>query len=151
MAYKGTFNPQHKEKYKGRWDKITYRSSWEAYLMKWCDMNPNVKRWNSEEIVIPYFSEADGKQRRYFMDFYVEMTDGQVFLFEVKPEKETRPPVAPKKMTAKSKQLFEQQIYTFKVNTDKWKAAVALCAKQRWQFKIITERTLKRHFGWRGG
>ncbi|AHY25131.1 putative head completion protein [Pectobacterium bacteriophage PM2] len=32
MAYSGKFIPVNKEKYKGDWRKITYRSSWEAFF-----------------------------------------------------------------------------------------------------------------------
>lgn len=149
MSYKGTYQPVNKEKYKGDWTKITYRSSWEAFLMKWCDVNPAVKRWNSEEVVIPYFSNADGKKRRYFMDFYVEMHDGNVYLLEVKPEKETRPPQKPTRNTAKAKQTFAQELYTYCVNIDKWKAASKLCEQRNWTFRIVTEKSLKK-LGWKG-
>lgn len=149
-SYKGKYVPQNKEKYRGRWDKITYRSSWELFLMKKFDIDTNVKWWNSEEAVIPYFSNADGKKRRYFMDFMVEYTNGDVYLFEVKPDKETRPPVKPVRMTTKAKQRFMNEYYTYSVNIDKWKAACELSQKKGWKFKIITENTLK-SFGWKGG
>lgn len=149
MAYKGTYQPVNKEKYKGDWSKITYRSSWEGFLMKWCDTNPNVKRWNSEEVVIPYFSNADGKKRRYFMDFYVEMQDGSVYLLEVKPKKETQPPRKPVRNTAKAKQTFASELYTYTVNIDKWKAASKLCEQRNWTFRIVTEDSLKK-LGWKG-
>ncbi|UOX40525.1 head closure [Aeromonas phage GomatiRiver_11] len=150
MAYSGKFRPKNLEKYKGDANKVTYRSSWEAWLMKWCDQSPMVSAWNSEEVIIPYFSNADGKKRRYFMDFYVKMTTGDVFLFEVKPDKETRPPVMKSTNTAKAKRTFVNEMYTWQVNTDKWKAAQALCASKGWHFKIITETTLRSHFGWKG-
>ena len=91
QTYKGSFVPENIQKYKGDPRKITYRSSWERYVMKWLDKNPHVKRWNSECIVIPYFCNADGKRRRYYMDFYVEMENGTTYLWEVKPLKETMP------------------------------------------------------------
>lgn len=150
MAYSGKFRPRNIEKYKGNADKITYRSSWEAWLMKWCDQSPAVVSWSSETVIIPYFSNADGKRRRYFMDFYVKMKTGEVFLFEVKPEKETRPPVMASTNTAKAKRNFASEMYTWQVNRDKWIAANKLCVEKGWQFKIITEKTLKSHFGWRG-
>lgn len=34
MAYSGKFRPKNIGKYKGNVDKITYRSSWEAWAMK---------------------------------------------------------------------------------------------------------------------
>lgn len=150
MAYSGKFKPENLHKYKGDWRKIEYRSSWENFLFRWMDRNPSVKRWSSETVIIPYFSRADNKKRRYFMDLYVEMEDGRVFLFEVKPDKETRPPEKPKRITAKSKEAYKRQLYTYCVNTDKWNAAIEVCQRKGWTFKIITEKTLKAKFGWRG-
>lgn len=151
MAYKGKFHPQNKEKYKGNWRKITYRSLWENHVMKWCDRNPNVKFWSSEEVVIPYTSTADkNKKRRYFMDFYVEMVNGKKFLFEVKPKKETVPPKVPSRLTSKAKERFLKEDYTWKVNNDKWKAAQKLCKKRDWIFKIVTEEAMVKVFGYKG-
>lgn len=150
MSYHGKFVPMNKEKYRGNWDKITYRSSWEKYCMELFDRNPEIIRWSSEEVVIPYFSEADGKQRRYFMDFYVKFKNGDEYLFEVKPDKETKKPVAPSTMTVAAKKRFMNEIYTYSVNVSKWKAAHKLCLRKGWGFKIITETTL-RSWGWKGG
>ena len=151
-TYKGKFMPENREKYKGSIDKITYRSSWELFIMKWCDRNTHVVKWNSEEVVIPYFCNAEGKRRRYFMDFWVRFDNGQEFLFEVKPHKETQPPVKPSRMTLKAKERFMRELYTYSVNTDKWKAAQKVCEKHHnMHFRVITEHTLKSVFGWRGG
>lgn len=147
-TYKGSFMPQNLQKYKGDPRKITYRSSWEKYIMNWLDKNQFVKKWNSECVVIPYFSNADGKRRRYFMDFYVEMVDGTTYLWEVKPMKETIPPPKPANNNVHNKKKFIDAIYTYAVNVDKWKAANAACKKQGWHFKIITEDSLKKVFGW---
>ncbi|AUM58484.1 head closure [Proteus phage phiP4-3] len=149
MAYKGKYLPIHKDKYKGDWRKITYRSSWEHFFMKWLDNNPDCIRWNSEEVVIPYFSNADGKKRRYFMDFWAKFKSGQEFLFEVKPFKETQQPRPPANITVKAKKRFMEEIYTFQVNSDKWKAAQKLADKMNIKFKIVTERSLKT-MGWKG-
>lgn len=37
QTYKGSFVPENIQKYKGDPRKITYRSSWERYVMKWLD------------------------------------------------------------------------------------------------------------------
>lgn len=120
------------------------------FVMKWLDHNPHVKRWNSECVVIPYFSNADGKRRRYFMDFYVEMDNGVTYLWEVKPMKETLPPPKPANNNVHNKKKFVDALYVYSVNIDKWKAANAACKAKGWEFKIITEDTLKRVFGWKG-
>ena len=149
MAYKGKFLPVNKDKYKGDWRKITYRSSWEHFFMKWLDNNSDVVSWSSETVIIPYFSNADGKKRRYFMDFWAKFKSGQEFLFEVKPFKETQPPRPPANVTVKAKKQFMEEMYTYQVNSDKWKAAKKLADKMNLQFKIVTERSLKT-MGWKG-
>lgn len=148
-TYKGQYFVKNREKYKGDAKKVTYRSSWEKFIMEMLDNNPEVKFWNSEEVVIPYFSNADGKKRRYFMDFFVQFEDGSISLWEVKPLKETKPPVPPKRNTLKAKNTYLQSIYTWQVNIDKWKTTSELCKKKGWRFNIITESALRK-MGFKG-
>lgn len=148
-SYKGAFLPEHKEKYRGDYKKITYRSSWELFVMKMLDNNDQVKQWNSEEIVIPYFSEADGKKRRYFMDFAIWWVDGTISLWEVKPNAECHPPIIPTTNSAAAKKRYANAIYTWGVNTSKWKQTVKVCQQKGWKFNIITEESLKR-MGFKG-
>lgn len=143
MAYMGKFVPQNKDKYRGDWSKITYRSSWEKFVMEMLDRNSDIQEWSSETVIIPYFCNAEGKKRRYFMDFYVKTKDGQISLWEVKPKKETRPPQPPVQMTLAKKKRYAAEIYQFSVNIDKWKAAHKLCISKGWGFKILTEDALK--------
>lgn len=149
MAYKGSFLPTNREKYKGDWSKITYRSTWEKFFMEHLDKNPRVVKWNSEDCVIPYFSNADGKKRRYFMDFWIKYDDGQEFFVEVKPKKETMPPTKPVHLTTHKKKQFMTELYTYQVNQDKWKAASALADKMNIKFRILTEDGL-RALGFKG-
>ena len=78
-AYQGKFKPKNPSKYKGDPTNIVYRSSWELKLMMYLDTHPNVLKWGSEEIVIPYESPVDGRMHRYFPDFFVEQinTEGK--------------------------------------------------------------------------
>ena len=137
------YTPTKPEKYIGDPSKITSRSSWELKLMRWCDANPSVISWNSEGVVIPYYSRADQKPRRYFMDFVIKMrvSDGTVitYMIEVKPEKQT---IMPKATRGKSKKTLLNETYTHMVNTDKWEAAHAYAKKNGMVFKIMTEREL---------
>ncbi|ADQ52905.1 head completion protein [Aeromonas phage AsFcp_4] len=149
QAYKGKFVPENKEKYRGDYSKITYRSSWELFIMKMLDRNTEVKWWGSEITVIPYFSESDGKKRRYFIDMTICWKDGNISLWEVKPAAETRPPAIPSRNTAAAKKRFADQVYTWGVNTSKWKATIDVCQKKGWKFNIITEDVLKR-MGFKG-
>ncbi|BBC78216.1 head closure [Escherichia phage EcS1] len=149
MAYSGKFLPTKLEKYKGDFRKITYRSSWEHYFMKWLDNNNEVIQWNSEEVVIPYFCNAEGKKRRYFMDFWFKTQDGKQFFIEVKPKKETTAPPTPVKLTTAAKKRYINEVYTWSVNQDKWKAAQATADKMGIIFRVLTEDGLKK-IGWRG-
>lgn len=140
---KGMYFPKNPNKYIGHLDKIKYRSSWELYFMKWLDNNKRVKRWNSEEVVINYFSKLEGKNRRYFVDFFVEFDDGKQIIVEIKPFKQTMPPVEPEKMTSKKLAQYNQEIYTYNVNMDKWVTAKDVAHKSGMSFVIVTEKTLK--------
>ena len=72
MSYSGKFKPKNYKKYKGDPTKIYYRSLWERRFMVYCDNNPNIIEWGSEEIIIPYRSPVDKKVHRYFPDFYIK-------------------------------------------------------------------------------
>ena len=75
MAYKGKYKVKNPSKYVGAVDNVVYRSSWERRFMVYADTNPNVVKWNSEGLVIPYVSPVDGKVHRYFPDFWIEVKD----------------------------------------------------------------------------
>lgn len=144
MAHSGKFIPVNRAKYRGKVDKITYRSNWEKQYMIWLDNNQDVIAWSSETVIIPYFSHADGKKRRYFMDFWFKISSGKEFFIEIKPKKETIRPVPPSKLTVSAKKKFANEIYTFEVNQAKWKAASELAEKRNIIFRILTENGLKK-------
>lgn len=144
MAYSGSFMPKNRTKYKGEITKIHYRSNWEKFFMQYCDKNEAIVKWSSETVIIPYFSNADGKRRRYFIDFWVKYDTGQEFLIEVKPKKETQPPKKPAQLTAGAKSRFMNEIYVYQVNQDKWKAAKAVADKNNIGFRILTEEGLRK-------
>ena len=77
MAYKGKFRPQNYKKYKGDYTKIIYRSGWELTFMKYLDRQPEVLRWSSEEIIIPYRSPIDNRVHIYYPDFWVKNDQGE--------------------------------------------------------------------------
>lgn len=135
------FRPKNPHKYVGDLEQITSRSSWETRFMDWCDRNPSVIRWNSEGLIIPYFSQADGKQRRYYVDFVLEIrtNEGDIkkLLVEIKPHAQTQPP----KTTRKTKRFMEE-LYTYQVNMDKWKHATDWAEKNGFDFKVLTEYDL---------
>ena len=139
----GIFTPQNKKKYIGDANKIVYRSGWEKRVMHWMDRSKNILKWGSEELIIPYFYEGDGKSHRYFPDFLIEYRDGKGqikrMIIEVKPFKETLEPKPPKRMTAKGKRRFLTEILTWKKNQNKWESATAYAKKNGMEFKVMTE------------
>jgi hypothetical protein len=139
---KGFFKPKNPKKYKGDPTNIVYRSSWELKLMMFLDNHQDILKWGSEEIIIPYRSPIDNRIHRYFVDFIVTKInkDGkqETILIEVKPFKQTKEPVKPKKVSKK----FITEVKDWGVNTAKWKAAEEFCKDRGWQFKIFTEYEL---------
>ena len=122
MSYSGKFKPKNYKKYKGDPTKIYYRSLWERRFMVYCDNNPNIIEWGSEEIIIPYRSPVDRKVHRYFPDFYIKVrqADGKVkkMIIEVKPKKQCKPPTTtPKRKT----QRWLNEVKSWGVNEAKWK------------------------------
>jgi len=145
MISKGKYKVTNREKYVGNINSVIYRSSWERRFMTWCDTNDSVLAWNSEEVVIPYFSPVDNKVHKYYVDFLIKTrdVDGNIkhTLIEVKPDKQTRPPVMGK--TKKSRNRYLRELRTWKVNEAKWKEANEFCLDRKWDFKILTERHLR--------
>jgi len=142
-TYKGKYKVKNPSKYRGDYNNVIYRSSWELKLMNWCDSTPAVLEWGSEVAVIPYISPVDKKIHRYFVDFYMKIQDknGNIekYLVEVKPKKFTQEPVKPKRVTKQ----FIEEVFTYGVNQAKWKAAREFCEDRRWKFVVLTEDELK--------
>ena len=142
MSYSGKFKPKNYKKYKGDPTKIYYRSLWERRFMVYCDNNPNIIEWGSEEIIIPYRSPVDKKVHRYFPDFIIKVKEstGQIktYVIEVKPKRQT---MEPKKKSRVTKSYI-YECKTYAVNQAKWKAATEFCEDRRIEFKIITEEEL---------
>ena len=140
----GFFSPRNPKKYIGDPTNIVYRSGWEKRVMESADTNPNIKRWSSEEIVIPYKSPVDNRYHRYFVDFYVEAlrSDGETvkMLLEVKPKAQTLEPAPAKRKTKR----YITEVVTYGINQAKWKAAEEYCKDKGWQFMLITEDQLFR-------
>ena len=138
----GEFTPKHPERYKGNFP-IIYRSSWELKTMMVFDSRPDVIRWSSESIVIPYFHPIKHRTARYFPDFHVDFKDkeGNItrWIVEVKPAKECEVPVAKPRQRATTRMYNEQ---TFMINQAKWEAAEAYCRKNGLKFKVLTEKEI---------
>ena len=137
MAYSGRYIVKNTNKYKGDFTKVTYRSLWERNAMRWCDDNPKVKSWSSEEVVIPYYYDVDKRYHRYFVDLKI-ITEEKTILVEIKPEKETAPPTGERR----TKRYINEGL-TYIKNMNKWEAAEDYCKDRGWEFQIWTEKTLQ--------
>ena len=138
MFHKRRFVPVFPEKYTGDPTNIIMRSSWETRFASWCDKNPSVLKWSSEETIIPYRCPTDNRIHRYYVDFKIQVSTGKVYLVEVKPAKQCEPPVFPGKRT----QRYLTESLTYIKNQAKWKAATEFSKDRGWEFKIITEHEL---------
>ena len=142
MSYKGKYYPSYPRKYKGDPTNIIYRSLWERKFMVYCDKNESILEWASEEIAIPYRSPIDNRVHRYFPDFYMKVKErgGKVkrYVIEVKPAKQTKPPVKPKRQT----KGYIREAYEYAKNQAKWEMARECCADRQWEFKVVTEKEL---------
>ncbi len=67
------------------------------------------------------------------------MANGQTFLVEIKPKKETTPPAQPARKTRK----YITEVMTYVKNQSKWDAAEEYCMTRGWKFVVWTEDTLK--------
>jgi hypothetical protein len=143
--HQGIFKPKFPEKYLGDVRNIQYRSGWEFKFFRYCDQTPGIVKWASEEFHVPYISPVDGQGHRYFPDIYMQVrtADGKLahHVFEIKPKKETLPPVLPKRKTAR----YLTEIATFAVNQAKWDAARRYCQARGWTFQVLTEDHLFEH------
>lgn len=137
-TYSGTFKPKNKGKYAGNPTNVIYRSLWERNVFRWCDENPQVLKWVSEEVVIPYYYPLDKKYHRYFVDLKI-VTAAGTFLIEIKPKSQTVPPKKPSRQT--KRYLTEAASYV--KNQCKWKAAEEYAKDRGWEFHIWTEDTIK--------
>ena len=116
-----------------------YRSSWELAFMRMCDSHPNITKWASENVKIPYRSPVDGKYHNYVPDFMVQYTDKDgvqhVELVEIKPSNQT---------TLENAKSTGQKIQTA-INAAKWTSAQEWCQRKGIRFKVINEDQIFRN------
>ena len=133
---RGKFQPKNREKYIGL-KTPTYRSSWEQTFMRLCDEHPNVSKWASESIKIPYRHPFTGKYTIYVPDFFVVYVDKRgakhAELIEVKPKSQTNV-VDAGKSQAKKKQAA--------INMAKWEAANTYAKQNKIRFRVLSEEQL---------
>ena len=132
----GKYNLKNPDKYLGK-NTPSFRSGWEFSMMKFCDEHPNVAKWASESIRIPYLNPITNKKTIYVPDFFIVYVDKNgtqhVELVEVKPENQTI-----KEKLGNSK--YNQAHWI--INQAKWAAARAYCKQNGIKFRIITEKDI---------
>lgn len=134
----GYYTPRNPEKYVGDAAKIRYMSSWELAFDKFLDGNPNIIRWSSECVAIPYIKPTDGKIHRYYPDYWIEYInkDGEVIqeILEIKP-----------KSQAGGKSVGRMNMYEkvqYAVNLAKWESCKRFCEQRGIVFRVLTEQEL---------
>lgn len=146
MAYSGRYTVKQTSKYSGDPTRVFFRSLWERQVFRWLDENPQVSKWSSEEVVVPYRCKTDGRMHRYFVDLKVTFLEpGKTYLIEIKPRKET---IAPKHATSEKSKRPPSRKYILEVmkyakNISKWEAAKEYAQDNGWTFQVWTEDDLK--------
>lgn len=136
----GIYTPINSKKFIG--EKAVYRSGYELKFFRWCDSNPNVLEWGSENIIVPYLNPNNDRVSRYFVDNYVKIKEGnsvKKYIIEIKPFKHTKPPNAKRYKNVNSL-LYEQAMW--RQNQAKWEAAKEWAKKHDCDFIILTEKEL---------
>ncbi len=135
----GTFAPKNPHKYAGDATKIIFRSSWELKAFKMIDEEPNIVKWSSEELVIPYIG-IDERPHRYFVDLVIITKNGGKYIIEIKPFAQTKKPNKGK--GKKKESTFINECITYETNQRKWIAASKWAKENGMHFLIWTEKEL---------
>jgi hypothetical protein len=133
MKYaQGEYTPENRHKYVGGKSPF-YRSSWELAFMRMCDTHPNILKWASENIKIPYRNPVTGKYANYIPDFMIHYLDKNgvehVELIEIKPSTQT---------TMENAKGNKNKL-AVAVNAAKWASAQEWCDRKGIRFKVINE------------
>lgn len=121
---------------------LKYKSSLELKAIRYADFNKFVSSFSLEPFAIKYIKPTTGKYHRYYIDLFLEFSNGQKFLVEVKSSSETKPPRKPNKKTTKAINNYQKALQTYYINQAKWDAAKEFAAKNNLKFIILTEKEL---------
>ena len=123
-------------------NQVEYKSSLELKAIRYCDANPQVKKFSLEPFAIPYIKPSDGKIHRYYVDLLIKFVNGSTFIVEVKSSSETKPPRIPKQKTITSEKNYRRALQTWHINSAKWKAAKEFADLKEIKFIFLTEKEL---------
>lgn len=141
----GYYRPANPDKYIGDLNKIIYRSSYEYRFCRYCDDSPSILKWSSEPYGIKYTSPLDGKDHKYYIDFYMRMKDADDndkewdFLVEVKPKESLKKPIYEGAHTVGKLKNFNYAAKAWLVNSAKFNAAKRHAESVGYRFVIVTE------------
>ncbi len=138
MSYRGKYIITKPEKYAGDVTKVRYLSLWERQTFIWMESNSNIVKWCSEELILPYKCGTDGRMHRYYTDLMFETKNGDIYVIEIKPHKQTLPPIKGKRKTKR----YINETMAYIKNISKWKAARAYCEQHGFKFEIWDEHVL---------
>lgn len=96
-----------------------YRSSYEEQVYNCLENMGEVLSYDVEPFGIPYYYK--GKSHKYYPDLKIQMNDGSVVIWEIKPSVQT----------------------ATKQNSSKFKAAEYFCQLRGWKFEVITEQRIQ--------
>ena len=109
---------------------------------KYIPVFPEKYTGDPTNIIMRSSCSTDNRIHRYFIDFKITVKDKnnsfKTYLIEVKPAKQTIPPIYPGRRT----QRYLGESLTYMKNTSKWKAAIEYAKDRNWEFKLITEQEL---------
>lgn len=148
----GKYSPSNPEKYIGDIHNIIYRSSWERKFCQYCDINPNITKWSSEPLPIPYWSPIDKKEHKYFVDYYIQVkkADNTIenWFIEIKPENQydikNRPKEPTGNLTEKKIRNYNEKLKTWIINRAKFEAATRFAEARGYKFGAINESFIMR-------
>lgn len=133
----GVYHIKNTEKYIGSQtsNEMTaiYRSSWEKIAFIYLDHNPNILKWGSECVVVPYKYRLDTtpKVRKYYIDIFFMDKFGK-HLIEIKPKNQTD-------FNKIKRSKNKKNIIEYIKNVDKWNYAQVFAKENDMMFKIWTE------------
>jgi hypothetical protein len=117
---------------------IQYKSLLERKMFVYADLNPKVKHFSIEPFPIEYIKPTDNRVHRYYIDVFIEFTNGSKVFVEIKPYCET---VIPPKTSNSDK--YKKRLITYMINQAKWKSAKEFAKNKGCEFVVITEKELK--------
>lgn len=145
--FQGYYIPNNPNKYIGNIKEIIFRSSYEKKFMVYCDKSTHIIEWSSEPIGIPYISPLDGKQHKYYIDFWVKIKNNEdkmiQYLVEVKPKAQLVKPIYEGTYMKESKlKNYNKSLKMYITNMAKFKYAQLFAEEKGLKFMVITEAHL---------